>query len=251
MFVSRLSDGAGGGDTGLGTVRQAVILAGGFGSRLRPLTRTRPKTMVEVHGTPILRHQLDWFAESGVDQVVVSAGHLAPVIGDYLASHRLPLRTDVVVEERPLGRGGGLKLAAAALNRPDEPWLAVYGDIWTRFSLAGMFAHHRRHAALATVALPRPWLPRGSVECDEQGRVTTLVSPVPPPLRVNGGVYIFEPSVVELLPDEGDHEEVSLPRLIRARQLTGYLVDGPWRAINTPNDLDDIERELSAVTGDA
>ncbi|KPC60201.1 nucleotidyltransferase family protein [Streptomyces chattanoogensis] len=249
--MSRLSDGAGGGDTGLGTVRQAVILAGGFGSRLWPLTRTRPKSMVEVRGTPILRHQLDWFAESGVEQVVVSAGHLAPVIGDYLASHQLPLRAEVVVEERPLGRGGGLKLAAAALDRLDEPWLAVYGDIWTRFSLAGMFAHHRRHAALATVALPRPWLPRGSVDCDERGRVTTLVSHAPPPFRVNGGVYVFAPRVVELLPDEGDHEEVTLPRLIRARQLIGYLVDGPWRAINTPHDLDDIERELASAADDA
>lgn len=242
--MSRLAGGADGGDTGLGAIRQVVILAGGFGSRLRPLTRTRPKSMVEVRGTPILRHQMDWFAESGVEQVVVSAGHLAPVIGGYLASHRLPLRTNVVVEERPLGRGGGLKLAAAALEWPDEPWLAVYGDIWTRFSLARMFAHHRRHAALATVALTRPWLPRGSVDCDERGRVTTLVSHAPPPLRVNGGVYVFEPRVVELLPDEGDLEEVTLARLIRARQLVGYPVDGPWRAINTPRDLDDIEREL-------
>ncbi|MFC9738483.1 nucleotidyltransferase family protein [Streptomyces noursei] len=248
--MSRLTDGAGGGGTGLGAVRQAVVLAGGFGSRLRPLTRTRPKTMVEVHGIPILRHQLDWLAESGVEQVVVSAGHLAPVIGDYLAAHQLPLRADVVAEERPLGRGGGLKFACAALAWPDEPWLALYGDIWTRFSLVGMFAHHRRHAALATVALPRPWLPRGSVDCDERGRVTSLVSHAPPPLRVNGGVYIFEPRVAELLPDEGDHEQGTLPRLIQERQLIGYLVDGPWRAINTPRDLDDIERELASSTDD-
>ncbi|GAA2280411.1 MULTISPECIES: nucleotidyltransferase family protein [Kitasatospora] len=242
--MSQLTGGVDFGDVGLGAVRQAVVLAGGFGSRLRPLTQTLPKPMVEVHRTPILRHQLDWFAESGVEQVVVSAGYLAQVISDYLTSHRLPLRTDVVVEERPLGRGGGLKLAATALERPDEPWLAVYGDIWTRFSLTGMFAHHRRHAALATVALPRPWLPRGSADCDERGRVTALDSRVPPPLRVNGGVYVFDPRVVELLPDEGDHEQVTLPRLIQARQLMGYPVDGPWRAINTPHDLDDIEREL-------
>ncbi|MFF3277437.1 hypothetical protein ACFYWU_41955 [Streptomyces chrestomyceticus] len=81
--------------------------------------------------------------------------------------------------------------------------------------------------------------------------MTTLSSRVPPPLRVNGGVYIFDPRVLELLPDEGDHEEVTLPRLIQARQLIGYLVDGPWRAINTPGDLDNIERELASVTDDA
>ncbi|SDS68215.1 Nucleotidyl transferase [Streptomyces sp. TLI_053] len=228
-----------------GTVRQAVVLAGGLGSRLRPLTLTVPKPMVEVRGTPILRHQLDWLAESRVEQVVVSAGHRAQVIDDYLASHRMPLRTDLVVEDRPLGRGGGLKLAAAALERPGEPWLALYGDIWTRFPLAGMFAHHRRHGALATLALSRPWLPRGSVDCDDRGRVTALVSQVPPPLRVNGGVFVFDPQIVDMLPDEGDHEQTTLPRLVRAQQLMGYPVDSPWRAINTPHDLADVECGLA------
>ncbi|MFJ8628411.1 NDP-sugar synthase [Kitasatospora sp. NPDC093550] len=144
---------------GFGVVRQAVILAGGTGSRVRPLTLTRPKPMVEVQGTPIPRHQLDWFAESGVERVVISAGHRAQVISDYLLACPAPVRTEVVVETRPLGRGGGLKLAAAALERSDEPWLAVYGDIWTRFPLTAMFAHHRRHATLATLALPVPGCP--------------------------------------------------------------------------------------------
>ncbi|MEK2494439.1 nucleotidyltransferase family protein [Kitasatospora purpeofusca] len=241
QLTAIIADGA----PGVGAVRQAVVLAGGAGSRLRPLTLTLPKPMVEVRGTPILRHQLDWLAESGVEQVVVSGGHLAQVIGDYLTSQRLPLRADLVVEERPLGRGGGLKLAAAALGRPGEAWLALYGDIWTRFPLGAMFAHHQRHGAPATLALARPWLPRGTVDCDERGRVTALVSPSAPPLRVNGGVFVFEPQVVDMLPDEGDHEQTTLPRLVRARQLMGYPVDSPWRAINTPHDLAEVERELA------
>ncbi|MCB5909032.1 nucleotidyltransferase family protein [Streptomyces pinistramenti] len=252
MRHSRDMDGPGGCRAGRGAVsggraiRQAVVLAGGFGRRMRPLTFSRPKPMVEVHGTPILRHQIDWFAECGVEQVVVAAGHRAQVIKDYVASQELPLRTDVVAEERPLGRGGGLKRAAATLARPDEPWLAAYGDIWTRFSLTDMYAHHRRHAAPATVALARPWLPRGSVDCDEQGRVSALASKAPPQLRVNAGIYIFEPQVIELLPDEGDHEDSALAHLVRTRRLMGYPFDGPWRAINTPRDLEDLERELAA-----
>ncbi|MEU3838727.1 nucleotidyltransferase family protein [Streptomyces sp. NPDC028635] len=240
-----LTDGVDGERAGLGVVRQAVILAGGVGSRMRPLTSTRPKPMVEVHGTPILRHQLDWFAESGVERVVISAGHRAQVISDYLQACPSPVRTDVVVETKPLGRGGGLKLAAAALERSDEPWLAVYGDIWTRFPLTAMFAHHRRHGALATVALPRPWLPRGRADCDELGRVTALASQEPAPLRVNGGVFVFEPPVKEMLPNEGDHETTTFPMLIRTQQLMGYPVDNPWRAINTPRDVHDVEREIA------
>ncbi|MEV4342174.1 DUF6207 family protein [Streptomyces sp. NPDC049590] len=116
--ASAFPDGEG---AGIGAVRQAVILAGGVGSRMQPLTLTRPKPMVEVHGTPILRHQLDWFAGSGVERVVISAGHRAQVINDYLLACPSPVHTEVVVEPRPLGRGGGMKLAAAALEWPDEP----------------------------------------------------------------------------------------------------------------------------------
>lgn len=244
--MSLLTDDVDGEGIGPSGVCQAVILAGGVGSRMQPLTLTRPKAMVEVHGTPILRHQLDWLAESGVERVVISAGHRAQVISDYLRACRLPVRTDVVVERRPLGRGGGLKLAAAALDRPDQPWLAMYGDIWTRFPLAAMFAHHQRHAMLATVALARPWLPRGAVDCDELGRVTVLASQAPVPLRVNGGVFVFDSQVVQMLPDEGDHETSTLPRLTRARQLMGYPVDNLWRALNTPRDVYDVEREIAA-----
>ncbi len=201
--------------------------------------------MVEVQGTPILRHQIDWFAECGVEHITVSAGHLAAVIIDYLGSQELPLRADVVAEDRPLGRGGGLKRAARALPYPDEPWLAAYGDIWTRFSLSGMRAHHVRHAMPATVALARPSAPRASVECDERGRVTALGSAWSPHRRVNAGVYLFSPDVAGLLPDEGDHVHSTLAPLIRSRQLMGYPVNVPWWAVNTPQDLAELERALA------
>ncbi|MFE7117312.1 NDP-sugar synthase [Streptomyces sp. NPDC057654] len=248
------------------------MLAGGFGRRLLPLTRDRPKAMVDVRGTPILRRQLDWFAESGVEHVIISAGHLATVIVDYLKSQKLPIRVEVVVEERPLGRGGGLKRSAKALPYPEEPWLAAYGDICTRFSLADMYAHHVRHGASATVALARPAEPRAGVECDERGRVTALEparspsapsfpstpsspsfpsassSPSTPSFqapRVNAGIYLFESDVVGLLPDEGDHVPSTLAHLIRNRRLMGYPVDVPWWAVNTSRDLADLERELA------
>ncbi|WP_405935108.1 hypothetical protein OG495_32420 [Streptomyces longwoodensis] len=110
-----------------------------------------------------------------------------------------------------------------------------------------MFTHHRRHEGLASVALPRPWLPRGSAECDDRGRVTALASRTPAPLRVNGGVFVFEARVEEMLPDEGDHEETTLPLLIRTQQLMGFPVNDPLRAINTPRDVHDIEREIAAA----
>ncbi|KUL36332.1 hypothetical protein ADL22_24925 [Streptomyces sp. NRRL F-4489] len=227
------------------SARQAVILAGGAGTRLLPLTRERPKAMVEVNGVPILRHQLDWLAACGVERVVVSAGHLAEVIVAYLDSRPPPPRTAAVVEERPLGRGGGLRRAARALPYPGEPWFAVYGDIWTRFCLGGMRAHHVRAGAAATVALAGPGLPGRAVAHDELGRVTDLAPATPVPGRVNAGVYLFAWRVTALLPEEGDHADTTLPRLVGARQLTGYPIDAPWRAVNTPADVMSLERDLA------
>ncbi|MGW1179346.1 nucleotidyltransferase family protein [Kitasatospora sp. NPDC002543] len=226
-------------------IRQAVILAGGRGGRLAPYTDLRPKAMVEVDGAPLLRHQLDRFATAGVRTVVVSAGHRARAITEYVRTAALPVRTTVVVEDRPLGRGGGLKLAARALPAPGEPWFAVYGDIWAEFPLTALGAHHVRCGALATVALVPPRLPRGTVVCDELGMVAEIAAPPPPACTVNGGVYAFAPGVVPLLPDRGDHAETTLPRLVRLRQLAGYRAEGYWCAVNTPADLQELRDHVA------
>ncbi|MET8542149.1 NDP-sugar synthase [Kitasatospora sp. NPDC004799] len=231
----------------LAPIRQAVILAGGRGRRLAPYTDLLPKAMVEVNGTPLLRHQIDRFARAGVEAVVVSAGYRAQAITDYVRTAPLPVRTTVVVEDPPLGRGGGLKLAARALPAPREPWFAVYGDIWADFPLSALGAHHQRSGALATVALVAPRLPRGTVVCDALGRVAELAAPPPPDCTVNGGVYVFGPGVVPLLPDRGDHAHTTLPHLVRRRQLAGYRTDGFWCAVNTPEDLRALRARVSAA----
>jgi NDP-sugar pyrophosphorylase family protein len=231
-------------------VTQAIILAGGTGSRLKPLTDTRPKTMLEIPGTgrSILAHQLDWLAEEGVTDVVISCGHLAEVVQDWLASADLPLRVDTVVEAEPLGRGGGLKFAAEDLPRPREPWFAFNSDIWTRFSLRDMAAFHHEQGAVATLALARPRIPWGVVELDEFGRITDFVEAPPSPWPVNAGLYVFSPEFAEMLPDVGDHERTTFPHLARSRRLAGFPIpEGVyWRAIDTAKDLETAAKELAA-----
>ncbi|MFJ9080055.1 NDP-sugar synthase [Streptomyces sp. NPDC102278] len=232
---------------------QAVILAGGQGSRLRPYTDDRPKPMVEIPGTgiPIIGHQLAWLAAEGVTDAVVSCGHLAEVLQDWLARARLPLRVTTVVEEEPLGRGGGLKYAARRLPYPDEPWYATNGDIWTRFSLREMAAFHAERGATATLALARPRIPWGVVETNEFGQVLDFIEAPPSPYPINAGVYVFGPEFAELLPESGDHERTTFPRLARERRLAGFpLPQGAyWRAIDTAKDLTEAARELAAQSG--
>lgn len=227
---------------------QAVILAGGQGSRLRPYTDDRPKPMVEIPGTgtPIIGHQLGWLAAEGVTDVVISCGHLAEVLQSWLAQAELPLRVSSVVEEEPLGRGGGLKYAATKLPRPEEPWFATNGDIWTRFSLREMAAFHTERDAIATLALARPRIPWGAVETNEFGQVLDFIEAPPSPYLINAGVYVFASAFTDMLPERGDHERTLFPRLARERKLAGFpLAQGAyWRAIDTAKDLTEAAKEL-------
>jgi len=231
-------------------ITQAVLLAGGQGSRLRPYTDDRPKPMVEIPGTgtPIIGHQLAWLAAEGVTDAVVSCGHLAEVLQEWLDATPLPLNVTTVVEREPLGRGGGLKYAAASLARADEPWYATNGDIWTRFSLREMAAFHEERAAVATLALARPRIPWGAVETNEFGQVLDFIESPPSPYLINAGVYVFSPEFTALLPDLGDHERTTFPRLARERRLAGFPIPqgAYWRAIDTAKDLTEAAKELGA-----
>ncbi|MFC5906040.1 nucleotidyltransferase family protein [Streptacidiphilus monticola] len=232
-------------------VTQAVILAGGQGSRLRPYTDTRPKPMIEIPGTgvPIIGHQLQWLAEHGVTDVVISCGYLADVLQDWLKTADLPVAVTTVVETEPLGRGGGLKFAASSLPRHDEPWYATNGDIWTRFNLRRMAAFHDERAAAATLALARPRLPWGTVDVDQFGTINDFIESPPSPYLINAGVYVFSAEFTAMLPDLGDHERSTFPRLARERRLAGYeLPQGVyWRAIDTAKDLNEAAKELAAA----
>ncbi len=230
---------------------QAVVLAGGQGSRLRPYTDDRPKPMVEIPGTgtPIIGHQLAWLAEEGVTDVVISCGHLADVLQKWLDTADLPVRVTTVVETEPLGRGGGLRYAAGHLPHPDRPWYATNGDIWTRFSLRDMADFHTGRDALATLALARPRIPWGAVQTDGFGHVTDFIEAPPTTYEVNAGVYVFSPELTALLPERGDHERSTFPRLARERRLAGFPIPqgAYWRAIDTAKDLTEAAKELAAL----
>lgn len=239
-----------------GPVTQAIVLAGGKGSRLRPYTDTLPKTLIEIPGTgrTILEHQLDWLAAEGVTDVVISCGHLSEVLEAWIGRTDLPVRAVTAVEETELGRGGGLKFAARRLPRPDEPWYALNADIWTRFPLRDMADLHARSGVLGTLALARPRIPWGVIELDGDAAVeggsliADFVESPPTPWPVNAGVYVFAPEFTPLLPDLGDHERTTFPALARERRLAGYLIpEGVyWRAIDTAKDLETAARELAA-----
>lgn len=231
-------------------VRQAVILAGGQGSRLKPHTDTYPKAMIEIAGRRIIDHQIEWLAQAGVTDVVVSAGHLHEVLIEHLSASSQPVQMNVVVEDNPLGRGGGLKNAGKHLPAPGETWFALNGDIWTRFDLTAMAAYHAEREVVATIGTARPRIPWGVVEVDDLGRVTDFVEAPPSPYPINGGVYVFSGEILDLLPDIGDHERSTFPLLAKQGRLAGFPIQGYWRAIDTAKDIREAAKELGAASGD-
>lgn len=227
-------------------VRQAVILAGGQASRLRPYTDRIPKALVEVAGRPIFEHQAHWLAAEGIEEVVISCGYRADVLRDWVAAADLPLRVRVVVEDEPLGRGGGLKFAARHLPFPGERWAGLNGDILTRFSLRDLARAHVERGATATLAVTPLKSPYGIVEITHSDRVTSFVEAPVLPHWINAGVYLFEPEVTALLPDLGDHEDTTFPALSREGRLSAYRINGYWRGVDNAKDLKTATKEITA-----
>ncbi len=230
-------------------MRQAVILAGGQATRLRPYTENRPKAMVEVAGAPIIEHQLRWLGESGVTHVVASVGYRAEVIQDHLGDgSRFGLDIAYAVEEEPLGRGGGMKLAARMLPHPHERWFGLNGDILARFSLAELTATHRRLGALTTIALA-PYRSSWGVAELEGELITGFVQSPQLPYWINAGIYAMEAEVVDLLPDRGDQEDSTFPDLAASGKLGAFKIEGYWRGIDTAKDVKEASAELAQLLG--
>jgi mannose-1-phosphate guanylyltransferase len=218
---------------------QALILAGGEGTRLRPLTTTVPKPVVPLVDRPFIRFMLDWLRSHGVDDVVMSCGHLASgvrnVLGDGTA---FGIRLRYVEEPIPMGTGGAVKYAEPLL---DDRFLMLNGDVLTDMDLTAQIAQHERTGARATLALTPVEDPSayGLVRTRDGGEVTEFVEkPAPDQIdtrNISAGAYVLERSVLDLLEAEqpASIERDVFPRLV-GEGLYGYVSDGYWLDIGTP-----------------
>jgi NDP-sugar pyrophosphorylase family protein len=232
-------------------MRQAVILAGGRATRMRPHSIERPKAMIEIAGTPILGHQLRWLAANGVTNVVLSVGYRAEVIQEHVGDGAgYGVEVAYAREEEPRGRGGGLKLGARSLPHSGEAWLGLNGDVLCSFSIPELVARHRdlveRRGVGATVALAPYRSTWGVAELDDD-LIRRFVQSPSLPYWINAGVYAFEPEIVAALPDVGDHEETTFPRLADEGRLGSFLLRGYWRGIDTIKDVSEAAAELSRL----
>ena len=215
-------------------------MAGGEGSRLRPLTIGRPKPMVPLVDKPVLGHILELLKYHGITEVVITLQYMPSVIQDFYGDGSgLGLKITYVVEDMPLGTAGGVKNAASHLN---DTFLVISGDALTDFDLQAAIQHHITVGALATLAVypvPNP-LEYGAVVSDESGRITQFIEKPDWSAirsdRVNTGIYVLEPAVLDYIPDDVayDFSTDLFPDLLqRGERLQAYVAEGYWCDVGT------------------
>ncbi|MGH3588290.1 MAG: sugar phosphate nucleotidyltransferase, partial [Pseudonocardia sp.] len=236
---------------------EAVIIAGGYGTRMRPLTTRRPKHLLEVGGVPFLFHQIARLAEAGVTHIVLATSYHAtlfePVLGD---GSLWGVRLDYVQEVEPLGTAGAIRNAAEALDDdPDGEVVILNGDVLSGHDLKAQLDDFGSPRAgrpvdvslhLVEVADARPF---GCVPTDEQGRVQAFVEKSDQPVsnQVNAGCYVFRRRVIDEIPAGRvvSVERETFPELVADdRLVVGFVETAYWRDVGSPEALVAASKDL-------
>lgn len=223
---------------------KAVILAGGFGKRLRPLTNERPKPMIHVLDKPIIEWQLKWFKDYGINEIVICVGYLKELLIDHIGSgNKFGVKVGYAVEEEPLGTGGALKNAEPLLKSDENGFFMINGDILTNIDPLRL-TEDGSHS-LALVPLKSPY---GMVEVDENSNVLGFIEkPEINDFWINAGVYYFNNDVFQYLPESGNIEVTALPEMARDNKLKAIKYENTfWRSIDSHKDIEEASRELTS-----
>ena len=220
---------------------RAVVMAGGEGTRLRPLTSNQPKPMVSLCGKPCMEYIVELLKRHGIDETVVTLMFLPKVIRDYFGDgSSLGVSMNYSVEQAPAGTAGSVKLAEDHLR--DDTFIVISGDALTDFDLSEIVAFHKRRGAMVTIALKRVENPLdfGVVVVDEEGRIERfLEKPTWGQVfsdTVNTGIYVLEPEVFDHIPADTqyDFSQDLFPKLFEmGAPLFGYVAEGYWQDIGS------------------
>ncbi|HUU34233.1 MAG TPA: nucleotidyltransferase family protein, partial [Vicinamibacterales bacterium] len=231
---------------------KAILLAGGKGTRLRPLTLHTPKPIVPIFDKPFLSYQIGLLTQlPEIDEVILSLNYqprrLEETFGD---GSSLGVRLRYVVEPSPLGTGGAIRYAAQGI---DDTVVVFNGDVMTAVDVAAVVRQHRERRAKATIVLTPVDNPSayGLVECDADGNVRRfLEKPSPDEITcdtINAGIYVLEPDTFDRIPKDTVYsiERGYFPSLVsRGETFCAYVERGYWIDIGTPEKYRDVHRDI-------
>jgi mannose-1-phosphate guanylyltransferase len=234
-----------------------ILLVGGFGTRLKPLTNQTPKPMLPVGGLPVTEHQLLSAKKAGITTVILATSYLSEVFTPYFGDgSKWGMQLKYAVEKEPLGTGGAIRNAAElidleAAKTAHEEFVIFNGDVLSHHSIAAQLEFHRKHQADVTLHLISVEDARafGCVPTDQDGRVTAFLEKMDKPVTnaINAGCYIFSPSIISEIPlgKVVSVERETFPNLVNSgRPVFGYNEQSYWLDIGTPAALFKGSRDL-------
>jgi len=212
--------------------KKAVILAGGQGTRLRPLTYKIPKALIDLHGRTITEHLFDLFKKYGIRDIILSVGYMKEKIKDYFGDGaKFGVKITYIEEDKPLGTAGPLRLAKHMLN---ESFIVSNGDELKKINIPRMYRLHKRKNALITIALTTVNDPSmyGVARLDGSRIIEFVEKPKKenaPSNLINAGFYIIEPEVIDMI-HKGFvmFEKDVFPKLAKQGKVRGFPFSGQW-----------------------
>ena len=229
---------------------KAIVLAGGLGTRLRPLTFAVPKPLLAVGEKPILQHIIERLAAAGCDEVILATGYLAELIKVYCGDgDRFGTRIRCIKEDQPLGTAGPLSLVRGQVA-PDEFFILMNGDIVTQLDYGKMLRHarHRNYDLTVGYVHHKYQSPFGVLTIDGRGEITDIVEKPTLRQRVSGGVYVAKGAALDHVPD---NQFFTIPDLIQklrsvGRPVGAYLIKEFWQGVEN---LGHIEKARDVLNG--
>jgi len=227
---------------------KALVLAGGKGTRLAPYTKILPKALMPIGDMPILEVLLRQMQRAGIDEVVLTVGHLAGLLQAFFQDgSQLGLKISYSYEDKPLGTAGPLSL----VNGLDDTFLVTNGDVLTTLDLRALVAYHHQRGAAATIAthVRKVNIDLGVIQFDDSNRLVGYIEKPTYELQVSMGIYVFEPRVLNYIDYKTylDFPDLVL-RLLEAGELVvGFPFAGYWQDLGRADDYEQAVQDFESL----
>jgi NDP-sugar pyrophosphorylase family protein len=227
---------------------KAVVLAGGKGTRLAPFTTVLPKPLMPIGDMPILEVILRQMKCAGVDDVVLTVGHLSELMKSFFQDgKRFGLNIAYSFEDEPLGTAGPIAL----VDGLDDTFLVTNGDVLTTLRFQEVIDFHKKEHAIATIAVHQRTvnIDLGVIEWDGSPRITGYIEKPTYDYSVSMGVYVFEPDVLDYIPQYQylDFPDLVLKLIAGGEKVVGYKFDGYWQDLGRPDDYEKATRDFEQM----
>jgi NDP-sugar pyrophosphorylase family protein len=227
---------------------KAVVLAGGKGTRLWPYTRVIPKPLMPIGDMPILEVLLHQVKRAGVDEVILTVGHMAELLRAFFQNgERLGTVIQYSYEQVPLGTAGPLK----QITGLDKTFLVLNGDVLTTLDFADLLRFHNESQALVTIAMHarKVKIDLGVLQLDDKHRVTGYIEKPTYDLNVSMGVYVFEPAALDYIPNDQyfDFPDLILNLIEKKQKVVGYSFNGYWQDLGRSDDYEQAIQDFEEM----